>query len=95
MTDKLRSDSVVRRELILTALRSTQQYEISRAVQWHEITRVSEKGIRRFKSINKAQRFLSLDAAVHNWFKRVQIQARLGLLKRLMGGYRGVFIKEA
>ena len=68
MTDKLRSYGVAHRELIPDAIHSTEQYENNRAEQSHEVTRVRERGVRRFKSIRQAQKFLCAHAAVSNLF---------------------------
>jgi putative transposase len=64
VTDKLRSYGVAHRELIPETIHSTQQYENNRAEQSHESTRVRERGMRRFKSVRQAQRFLGAHAAV-------------------------------
>jgi putative transposase len=66
VTDKLRSYGVARRELMPETIHSTKQYENNRAEQSHETTRVRERGMRRFKSMKQAQRFLSGHAAVSN-----------------------------
>ena len=58
VTDKLRSYSVAPRELIPEVIHSTEQYENNRAEQSHEATRVRERGMRKFKSVRQAQRFL-------------------------------------
>jgi len=50
------------------AIHSTQQYENNRAEQSHEAISVRERGLRRFKSIRQAQRFLGAHAAVQNLF---------------------------
>jgi len=68
VTDKLRSYPVAHRELMADAIHSTQQYENDRAEQSHEATRVRERGMRRFKSMRQAQRFLTAHAAVANLF---------------------------
>ena len=46
------------RELIPEAIHSGKQYENNRAEQSHEAAWVSERGVRRFKSVGQAQRFL-------------------------------------
>ena len=46
----------------------TQQYENNRAEQSHEATRMRERGMRKFKSVGQAQRFLGAHAAVSNLF---------------------------
>ena len=40
----------------------------NRAGQSHEATRLSERGMRRFKSVRQAQRFVTAHAGVHNVF---------------------------
>jgi putative transposase len=49
-------------------IHSTKQYENNRAEQSHEATRVRERGMRKFKSVKQAQRFLGAHAAVSNLF---------------------------
>jgi putative transposase len=68
ITDKLRSYGVAHRELIPATIHSTEQYENNRAEQSHEATRVRERGMRKFKSVGQAQRFLGAHAAVSNLF---------------------------
>jgi putative transposase len=68
VTDKLRSYGVAHREPIPEAIHSTNQYENNRAEQSHEAIRVRERGMRKFKSIRQAQRFVTAHAAVHNLF---------------------------
>ena len=68
VTDKLRSYGVAHRELIPETIHSTRQYENNRAEQSHEATRVRERGMRKFKSVRQAQRFLGAHAAVSNLF---------------------------
>jgi putative transposase len=68
VTDKLRSYGVAHRELMPETIHSTKQYENNRAAQSHEVTRVRERGMRKFKSVGQAQRFVSAHAAVQNLF---------------------------
>ena len=68
VTDKLRSYGVAHREPIPETTHSTKQYENNRAEQSHESTRVRERGMRKFKSVRQAQRFLGAHAAVSNLF---------------------------
>ena len=68
VTDKLRSYGVAHRELMPDVIHSTEHYENNRAEQSHEATRVRERGMRRFKSVRQAQRFLSAHAAISNLF---------------------------
>ena len=67
-TDKLRSYGVAHRELMPDVIHSTEQYENNRAEQSHEPTKVRERGMRKFKSVRQAQRFLGAHAAVSNLF---------------------------
>ena len=68
VTDKLRSYGVAHRELMPDVIHSTKQYENNRAEQSHEVTRVREREMRKFKSTKQAQRFLGAHAAVCNLF---------------------------
>ena len=68
VTDKLRSYGVAHRELMPDVIHDTSQYANNRAEQSHENTRVRERGMRRFKSVGQAQRFLGTHAAVSNLF---------------------------
>jgi len=68
VTDKLRSYGVAHRELIPDAVYDTTQYANNRAEQSHESTRVRERGMRRFKSLRQALRFLDAHASVSNLF---------------------------
>jgi putative transposase len=68
VTDKLRSYGVAHREVIPEAIHDTTQYANNRAELSHQPTRVREQGMRKFKSIRHAQRFLSIHAEVCNLF---------------------------
>lgn len=68
MTDKLRSYPVAYREVVPEAIHFTDRYANNRAEQSHEATRVRERGMRRFKLAEQAQRFLTAHAAVSNLF---------------------------
>jgi len=68
VTEKLKSYGVAHRELIPDTIHDTSQYANNRAELSHQPTRVGERGMRRFKSIDQAQRFLDVHAAVYNLF---------------------------
>ena len=68
VTDKLRSYGVAHREFIPGTMHDTTQYANNRAELSHQPTRVRERGMRRFKSTQQAQRFLTAHAAVYNLF---------------------------
>ena len=68
VTDKLRSYGVAHRELIPDTIHDTSQYANNKAELSHQPTRVRERVMRRFKSTQQAQRFLTVHAAVYNLF---------------------------
>jgi putative transposase len=68
VSGKLRSYGVAHRELIPDTIHDTSQYANNRAELSHQPTRVRERGMRRFKSIQQAQRFLHVHTAVYNLF---------------------------
>jgi putative transposase len=68
VTDKLRSYCVAHRELMPDVIHDNSQYANNRPEQSHEATRVRERGMRKFKSVKQAQRFLGAHAAVSNLF---------------------------
>jgi putative transposase len=68
VTDKLRSYGVAHRELIPDTIHDSSQYANNRAELSHQPTRVRERVMRRFKSMQQAQRFLTVHAAVYNLF---------------------------
>ena len=68
VTDRLRSYGVAHRELIPDTIHDTSQYANNRAELSHQPTRVRERIMRRFKSMQQAQRFLTVHAAVYNLF---------------------------
>ena len=68
VTDKLRSYNVAHKELIPETTHDTSQYANNRCELSHEPTRVRERGMRKFKSVEQAQRFLGTHAAVYNLF---------------------------
>ena len=68
VTDKLRSYGIAHRELMPDAIHDTSKYANNRAELSHQPTRVRERGMRRFKSVQQAQRFLNVHSAVYNLF---------------------------
>ena len=59
---------VAHRELLPGVIHVTDRYANNRAEQSHEATRVRERGMRKFKSMRQAQRFVTAHAAVSNLF---------------------------
>jgi putative transposase len=68
VTDKLRSYGVAHRELIPDTIHISDRYANNRAEQSHEPTRVRERGMRRFRSIAQARKFVTTHASVSNLF---------------------------
>lgn len=85
VTDKLRSYGVAHRELMPDAIHDTSKYANNRAELSNQPTRVRERGMRRFKSVQQAQRLLNVHATVYNLFNlgRHLIAARHYRLFRL------------
>jgi putative transposase len=59
---------VAHRELIPETIHDTLQYVNNRAELPQEPTGVRKRGMRKFKSMSRAQRFLGAHAAVYNLF---------------------------
>lgn len=68
VTDKLRSYGVAQRELMPETIHNMDKYANNRAELPHQPTGVRERGMRKFKSMGQAQRFLNVHAAVYNLF---------------------------
>ncbi|MGB5707101.1 MAG: DDE-type integrase/transposase/recombinase, partial [Arenicellales bacterium] len=85
VTDKLRSYGVAHREIIPETIHVTDRYANNRAEQSHEETSVRERGMRRFKSVRQAQRFLGAHAAVHNLFNLDRHLVSVGHYRNLRG----------
>ena len=69
VTDKLRSYAAARRTIMPSVAHDTSQYANNRAEVSHEPTRLRERGMRRFKSMAQAQRFLSVHGITQNLFR--------------------------
>ena len=68
ITDKLRSYAVAHRVVMPEVTHST-RYENNRAEVSHQPTRQRERQMRRFKSADQAQRFLSVHGIIGNLFR--------------------------
>lgn len=68
VTDKLGSYRVAHRELIPDVEHKTEQYANNKAELSHQHTRVRERGMRKFKSGEQANRFLSAHKEIYNLF---------------------------
>ncbi len=69
ITDKLKSYPAAHREVFPSVEHKTGQYENNRAEVSHQHTREQEGQMRGFKSIEQAQRFLSVHGPVQNLFR--------------------------
>jgi putative transposase len=69
VTDRLRSYAAAHRTIMPSVAHDTSQYANNRAEVSHEPTRQRERGMRRFKSMAQAQRFLSVHGITQNLFR--------------------------
>ncbi len=69
VTDRLRSYAAAQRTFMPSVAHDTSQYANNRAEVSHEPTRQRERGMRRFKSMAQAQRFLSVHGIAQNLFR--------------------------
>ena len=69
VTDKLRSYSAARTEIMPSVEHGQQKYQNNRAESSHQPTRLREKVMREFKSSGHAQRFLSAFGVVTSHFE--------------------------
>ena len=63
----LRSYPVAHRDVVPESIHVTDRYANNHAEQSHEGTRVRERGMRRFKSVTQAQRFVTAHAYAQNF----------------------------
>src|SRR6202040_3066592 len=83
VTDKLKSYSAARTEVLPSVEHLQQKYQNNRAENSHQPTRLREKVMRRFKSSGHAQRFLSAFGIITSHF-------RVGRHLYRASGYRAV-----
>ena len=83
VTDKLRSYSAAKAELLPSVEHCQQKYQNNRAENSHQPTRLRERVMRRFKSAGQAQRFLSAFGIISSHF-------RVGRHRYRASGYREV-----
>ncbi len=72
VTDKMGSYPVAHKDLMPDVIHDTSQYANNKAVLSHQPTRVREKVMRKVKSIEQGQRFLSTHAEIYNLFNLVR-----------------------
>jgi putative transposase len=69
VTDKLRTYTATHREIFPSVVHRTGRYENNRIEVSHQHTREQETQIRRFKSPQQTQRFLSVHSLIQNLFR--------------------------
>ena len=69
ITDKLRSYSAAKAEMMPSVEHLQQKYQNNRAENSHQLTRLRERLMRRFKSAGQAQRFLSAFGIITSHFR--------------------------
>jgi len=69
ITDKLKSYSAAKAEVMPSVEHIQQKYQNNRAENSHQPTRLREKVLRRFKSAGHAQRFLSAFGIISSHFR--------------------------
>jgi putative transposase len=69
VTDKLHSYSAAMKELLPNVGHSTKQYENNRCELFHQRSRQQERQMKKFKSQEYPQRFLSCHGVVNNLFR--------------------------
>ncbi len=69
VTDKLRSYNAAKAEVMLCVEHVQQKYQNNRAENSHQLTRLRERVMRRFKSAGHAQRFLSAFGIINSHFR--------------------------
>jgi len=69
VTDKLKSYGAALRTVLPRVMHDTRRYANNRAEVSHQQTRQRERQMRRFKSRQQAQRFLTVHGVVHNFFR--------------------------
>ena len=69
VTDKLKSYGAALRTVLPRVMHDTRRYANNRAEVSHQQTRQRERQMRRFKSRQQAQRFLTVHGVVHNLFR--------------------------
>src|SRR6266704_4899928 len=69
ITDKLRSYSAAKAEIMPSVEHRQQKHQNNRSENSHQLTRLRERVMRRFKSAGHAQRFLSVFGIITSYFR--------------------------
>jgi putative transposase len=86
VTDKLRSYSAARTEVMPSVEHVQQKYQNNRAENSHQPTRLREKVMRRFKTAGHAQRFLSAFGVISSHFRVGRHFCTAGVYREMMKG---------
>jgi putative transposase len=84
VTDKLKSYSAAKAEVMPGVEHLQQKYQNNRAENSHQPTRLRERVMRRFKSAGHAQRFLSAFGIITSHFRVVRHLCTAGVYRALM-----------
>ena len=84
VTDKLKSYSAAKAEVMPGVEHLQQKYQNNRAENSHQPTRLREKVMRRFKSSGHAQRFLSAFGIITSHFRVARHLCTAGVYRALM-----------
>jgi len=79
ITDKLKSYSAARAEVMPSVEHLQQKYQNNRAENSHQPTRLRERVMRQFKSAGQAQRFLSVFGIITHTSERGDICTELAV----------------
>ena len=82
ITDKLRSYSAAKAEVLPSVKHCQQKYQNNRAENSHQLTRLRERVMRRFKSSGHAQRFLSAYGIISSHFRVGKHSTERALIER-------------
>jgi len=84
VTDKLRSYSAAKAEVLPSVEHRQQKYQNNRAENSHQPTRLRERVMRRFKSARHAQRFLSAFGIITSHFRVGRNFCTAGVCREMM-----------
>jgi putative transposase len=84
ITDKLKSYSAARAEVMPSVEHLQQKYQSNRAENSHQPTRLRERVMRRFKSAGQAHRFLLAFGIITSHFRLGQHLCTAGVYREMM-----------
>jgi putative transposase len=84
ITDKLRSYSAAKVEVIPSVEHRQHKYQNNRAEHSHQPTRLRERAMRKFKSAGQAQRFLSAFGIITTHFRPGRHLCTVGVYRQMM-----------